>query len=44
MISTRSEDDVADLVAASAAAGFVPKSELSAGAIGRLVAPARRAR
>jgi two-component system, NarL family, nitrate/nitrite response regulator NarL len=37
LISTRAEEDVADLIAASPAAGFLPKSELSARAIGRFV-------
>lgn len=37
MISTRAEEDVADLLAESPAAGFVPKAELSAAAIRRLV-------
>jgi DNA-binding NarL/FixJ family response regulator len=37
LISTRAEDDVAELVAASPAAGFVPKSALSASAIRRIV-------
>ena len=37
MISTRAEEDVADLLAESPAAGFVPKAELSAAAILRLV-------
>jgi DNA-binding NarL/FixJ family response regulator len=37
LISTRSEEEVADLVAASPAAGFLSKSELSAGAIRRIV-------
>ena len=37
MISTRAEEDVADLLAESPAAGFVPKAELSAAAIQRLV-------
>ena len=33
LISTHSEDDYADLIAASPAAGFLPKTGLSAGAI-----------
>jgi DNA-binding NarL/FixJ family response regulator len=37
LISTHSEADFADLIAASHAAGFVPKSELSAEAIRRIV-------
>ncbi|TMM02715.1 MAG: response regulator [Actinobacteria bacterium] len=37
MISTRAEEDVADLLADSPAAGFVPKAELSAAAIRRIV-------
>ena len=37
MISTRAEEDVADLVADSPAAGFVAKSDLSADAIRRVV-------
>jgi DNA-binding NarL/FixJ family response regulator len=37
MISTRGGEDVADLVARSRAAAFLPKSELSAEAILRLV-------
>jgi DNA-binding NarL/FixJ family response regulator len=37
LISTRAEDDVADLIAESPAAGFVPKAELSASAIRRFV-------
>ena len=36
MISTRAEEDVADLLADSPAAGFVPKAELSAAAIRRV--------
>ena len=38
LISTHSEADFADLIAESPAAGFVPKSELSAGAIRRILA------
>jgi two-component system nitrate/nitrite response regulator NarL len=38
LISTRSEADFADLIAESPAAGFVPKSELSAGTIQRILA------
>jgi CheY-like chemotaxis protein len=37
LISTQAETDVEHLVAASAAAGFLPKTELSAKAIGRIV-------
>ncbi len=37
LISTRSADDVAHLIAASPAAGFLPKEELSANAIRRFV-------
>jgi DNA-binding NarL/FixJ family response regulator len=37
LISTRAEEDVADLVADSPAAGFVAKSDLSAEAIRRVV-------
>ena len=37
LISTRGEADVVDLIAASPAAGFLPKAELSAGAIRRIV-------
>ena len=37
LISTRSEDEVVDLIAESHAAGFVHKPELSAAAIGRIV-------
>src|SRR4051812_4585578 len=46
LISTRSEDDVADLVSESEAAGFVPKADLSAAAIRRIVvgASGRRGR
>jgi DNA-binding NarL/FixJ family response regulator len=36
LISTHSESDFADLIAETPAAGFVPKSELSAAAILRL--------
>jgi two-component system, NarL family, nitrate/nitrite response regulator NarL len=44
MISTHSEADVSDLVAGSGAAGFVPKSDLSAGAIRELLGGAPEAR
>ena len=37
LISTRSEDDVVDLIAESPTAGFLPKAELSASAIRELV-------
>jgi CheY-like chemotaxis protein len=37
MISTLAEEDVVDLLAASPAAGFVPKAQLSASAIRRVV-------
>jgi DNA-binding NarL/FixJ family response regulator len=37
LISTHSEADFADLIAESPAAGFLPKSELSAKAIRRIV-------
>jgi DNA-binding NarL/FixJ family response regulator len=37
LVSTRAEDDVADLIARSPADGFVPKAELSASAIRRIV-------
>jgi two-component system, NarL family, nitrate/nitrite response regulator NarL len=37
LISTRAEEDVADLIAASPAAGFLAKAELSASAIRRIV-------
>jgi len=37
LISTHSEDDLADIIAASPAAGFLPKTELSAKAIRRIV-------
>jgi DNA-binding NarL/FixJ family response regulator len=37
LVSTHSEDDVADLIAGSPAAGFLPKAELSAKAIRRFV-------
>ena len=36
LISTQEESDFADLIEAAPVAGFVPKSELSAGAIRRL--------
>ena len=41
LISTRDEADFADLIAASPAIGFLPKSRLSAAAIRRLLARAR---
>jgi CheY-like chemotaxis protein len=37
LISTYAETDVADLIASSPAAGFVPKADLSASAIRRIV-------
>jgi DNA-binding NarL/FixJ family response regulator len=37
LISTHSEADLADLIATSPAAGFLPKSELSADAIRRMI-------
>jgi DNA-binding NarL/FixJ family response regulator len=37
LISTHAEDDFADLIAESPAAGFVPKRDLSADAIRRIV-------
>jgi DNA-binding NarL/FixJ family response regulator len=37
LISTNSEDDFAELIAASPAVGFLPKQELSASAIHRIV-------
>jgi two-component system, NarL family, nitrate/nitrite response regulator NarL len=37
LISTRAEEDVADLIAGSPAVGFLPKAELSASAIRRIV-------
>lgn len=37
LISTRDEDDYADLIAASPAVGFIPKNLLSARAIGNLL-------
>jgi hypothetical protein len=37
LISTHSGEDFADLIAGSAAAGFLPKAELSASAIRRIV-------
>ena len=41
LISTHDEADLADLLEASPAAGFVPKSRLSASAIERLVSASR---
>jgi DNA-binding NarL/FixJ family response regulator len=43
LISTYPEDDFADLVAGSAAFGFLPKSELSGSAVRRMVQEADRA-
>jgi len=40
MISTRAGADYADMVADSSAAGFLPKHELSAAAIQRILGPA----
>jgi len=37
LISTRAEEDLADLIASSPAAGFVPKSQLSARAVAELL-------
>ena len=37
LISTHAESDMEDLIAASSAAGFLPKSQLSAGAIRRIL-------
>ncbi len=37
LISTRAEEDVAELIAESPAAGFLPKAKLSASAIRRIV-------
>jgi DNA-binding NarL/FixJ family response regulator len=37
LTSTCAREDVADLIKRIPAAGFVPKSELSAGAVGRIV-------
>ena len=37
LISTRAEDDFADLIAASPAVGFIPKSQLSAEAVDALL-------
>jgi DNA-binding NarL/FixJ family response regulator len=41
LISTRAEDDLADLIADCPVLGFVPKSELSADALYRLLAGRR---
>jgi DNA-binding NarL/FixJ family response regulator len=41
LISTHSEDDLADMIAVSPAAGFLPKAELSASAVQR-IAESRR--
>jgi DNA-binding NarL/FixJ family response regulator len=40
LISTHSAEDFADLIAATPAIGFLPKSQLSAGAIEQLLAEA----
>jgi two-component system, NarL family, nitrate/nitrite response regulator NarL len=37
LISTHAEEDLADMIAASPAAGFLPKAELSASAVQRIV-------
>lgn len=37
LVSTHAEDDVADLIAETPAVGFLPKSELSADAIRRIL-------
>lgn len=37
LISTHAEEDLADMIAASPAAGFLPKAELSASAVRRIV-------
>jgi FixJ family two-component response regulator len=42
LISTHAEADLADLIAASPAAGFLPKTELSAEAIRRIVDASER--
>jgi DNA-binding NarL/FixJ family response regulator len=42
LVSTHAEADFADLIADSPAAGFLPKSDLSADAIGRVVASRSR--
>ncbi len=41
LISTRAEDDLADLISGCPVSGFVPKSELSAAAIQRVLAGSR---
>ena len=41
LISTRSADEVVDLIAESPAAGFLPKAELSASAIREIVGNSR---
>ena len=41
LVSTHAEEDLADLITASPAAGFVPKSKLSAEAIRRIVSAPR---
>jgi DNA-binding NarL/FixJ family response regulator len=43
LISTHGEEEFAELIAASPAVGFLPKSELSAGAIEALLERPRRA-
>jgi CheY-like chemotaxis protein len=42
LISTHAEADLADLIAASPAAGFLPKTEISAKAIRRIVSASER--
>ena len=37
LVSTHAEEDLADLIAESPAVGFLAKSELSAGAVGRIL-------
>lgn len=44
LISASAESDYADLIAESPAAGFLPKSQLSARAIGRILAASRERR
>lgn len=44
MISTHAGEDYAELIAESPAAGFLPKAELSAAAIRRILETGRRAR
>lgn len=42
LISTHGEDDLGDLIATSPAAGFLPKTEISAEAIRRIVGASER--